>query len=82
MNNKSKISTTDASSHIATILDRWENGETIDGAREDIPKDTSKRIKSATTKQYVDAISALQDLRKGITLGNYSVRELIDEGRR
>jgi prevent-host-death family protein len=72
----------DAKTHLNELLQRASKGETIRITRRGVP--VAKLI-PPDDGEKLDArslVEAIRQLRSGITLGQITIRELIDEGRR
>lgn len=66
----------DAKTHLNQLLERASKSESLAGgipAAKLVPPDFGEKVESR--------ISELRKLRKGITLGKATIRQLIDEGR-
>jgi hypothetical protein len=72
----------EAKTHLSALLDEVERGERITITRHGVaiavlsPAAPEPAIRAHTAAQRI------RELRKGVTLGDVTVRELIDEGRR
>lgn len=70
-----------AKTHLAHLLEEVERGEVIVITRHGHP--VARLVPAAPQRAKVaDVAAALREARKGVTLGDVSLRELIDEGRR
>lgn len=67
---------------LSRLLDEVERGETITISRQGKPIARLIPIAGSSREERRRAIAELKELRTGQTLGDLSVRELIDEGRR
>ena len=77
------IGTFEAKTKLAEILKRVENGERITITRRGAPiAEIIPAIKRHDQQSVREAVCALKEFRKGRTLGDLSIRQLIDEGRR
>ena len=72
----------DAKTHLSHLLDQVERGETITITRHGKPVARLIPIAGSSRDERRHAIAELKKLRTGQTLGDLSVRKLIDEGRR
>jgi prevent-host-death family protein len=70
-----------ARTHLYRLLDDVADGESITITKRGRPVAELVRIERATANAD-DVLKGFRALRKGITLGGLSIRELIDEGRR
>jgi len=71
----------DAKTHLARLLDEVEHGETITITRHGKP--VAKLVPITPRRKDVsEVIEEILEARKGRTLGDVTVRELIDEGRK
>jgi prevent-host-death family protein len=71
----------EAKTHLLRLLDEVAKGETITITKHGTPV----AVLSPPTRQRMsasEAIAALRAFRQGKTLGDMSVRELVEEGRR
>jgi prevent-host-death family protein len=72
----------EAKTHLNELLRRVSNGETIQITRRGIPIAKLVPADSENKEKTARAVRELRDIRKGLTLGDLTIRELIDEGRR
>ncbi len=72
----------EAKTHLPRLLDRVARGEHITITRHGKPVARLVPIQNRSPEDVRKAIEALKEFRVGKTLGNISIRELIDEGRR
>jgi prevent-host-death family protein len=80
----------DAKNRLGSLLDLVEQGEEVTITRHGKP--VAKLVAPATSETQQQkpfdkeaakaAVEAIREMRKGVTLGGISIRELIDEGRR
>ena len=71
----------EAKTHLAHLLNEVERGETVTITRHGRP--VARLVPITGRRQTVrEAIKAMEEFRKGHTLGGITVRELIEEGRR
>lgn len=72
----------EAKTHLNELLRRVSNGETIRITRRGVPIAKLVPVGDGEKKDLVTTIRELREIRKGVTLGGLTIRELIDEGRR
>jgi len=72
----------EAKTHLATLLDRVVKGEQITITRHGTPVAMLVPVAGNRRPAAREAALRLRELRRGITLGDLSVRALIDQGRR
>jgi len=70
----------EAKTHLASLLDDVERGETITITRHGQPIAELVPLRAPRTAE--DYRRAFRELRKGVRLNGPSIRELIEEGRR
>ena len=71
----------EAKTKLAGLLDEVERGETVTITRHGRP--VARLVPIEKRKRSVgEAIDAIRELRKGNILGDITIRELIEEGRR
>ena len=72
----------EAKTHLNQLLRRVSAGETIKITRRGVA--IAKLVPASTDddKDIPKAVRELREIRKGLTLGKHSIRELINEGRR
>ena len=80
----------EAKNRLGALLDLVERGEEVTITRHGKP--VAKLVTPATSETQQQkpfdkeaakaAVEAIREMRKGVTLGGISIRELIDEGRR
>ncbi len=68
--------------HLSELLDRVVKGERITITRHGVPVATLAPVNSQNRMSVNEAIDRLTELRKGLSLGGITFRELIEEGRR
>lgn len=71
----------EAKTHLAQILDLVAAGERVTITRRGNPVAMLVPVSEGPALTPEEAASALRRLRRGVTLGDIAVRELIDEGR-
>ncbi len=71
----------EAKTQISRLLDEVERGETVTITRHGRP--VARLVPIGGRRRTVgEAIDAIREFRKGNTLGDITIRELIEEGRR
>ena len=71
----------EAKTHLPALLDRVVKGETVQITKRGVPV---ARLVPVLSTERIDPKGAgrqIREMRKGITLGNVSLRKLINEGR-
>lgn len=71
----------EAKTHLAELLDLVEAGERVTITRRGDPVAMLVPVREEPAMTSDEAVAALRELRRGVTLGDVSVRQLIDEGR-
>ena len=71
----------EAKTHLSQILDRVAGGEKITIARHGVPVAVLHPAAPAKQAPARAVIEQLRDFRKGQSLGGFSLRDLIEEGR-
>jgi prevent-host-death family protein len=71
----------EAKTHLPRLLDEVEQGETITITRHGRPIARVVPVRGRQ-RSVKEAIAALEEFRKGHTLGDITIKELIEEGRR
>ena len=71
----------DAKTHLNALLERVSRGETIQITRRGVPIAKLVPADSRVTKDPRVLVQEIRMLRKGLTLGGISIKELINEGR-
>jgi prevent-host-death family protein len=72
----------EAKTHLAALLDRVAKGETVEITKRGVPVARLVPVDKPAKRTPAEAVEALRELRKGITLGDITIQELIREGRR
>jgi len=72
----------EAKTHLPRLLDEVEKGERITITKHGRPVAVLVPASAAGRVDADAALARIRELRRGITLGGLSIRELIDEGRR
>ena len=77
-----EIGAFEAKNTFGTLLDWVEQGEEVVITRRGKPVAKLVRLEPATDRAKVlAAVQRIRAMRKGVTLGDLSIRDLIDEGR-
>lgn len=71
----------DAKTHLPELLERVSKGETIQITRRGVPVARLVPV-DVDRPDPQEALKRIREMRKGVTLGGLTIRELIDEGRR
>ncbi len=78
-----EIGAFEAKNTLGSLLDQVEQGEEITITRRGKPVARLVAADAVTTReQALATLEEMKSLRKGVTLGGASLRDLIDEGRR
>jgi len=72
----------DAKTHLNALLERVSKGETIQITRRGVPIAKLVPADPKPTKDLRAIANEIRELRKGLSLGGISIKELINEGRR
>lgn len=72
----------EAKTHLNELLRRVSSGETIRITRRGIPVAKLVPVQAEGKDKVIKAVRELREIRKRLSLGGLSIRELIDEGRR
>ena len=72
----------EAKTHLSELLDLVESGERVTITRRGRPVGVLVPVVEETSLSPLEAAAALRELRRGVTLGDLTVRDLIAEGRR
>lgn len=72
----------DAKTHLNQLLERASKGESIRITRRGVPVAKLVPPDFGEKAESGELVSDLRELRKGITLGKTTIRQLIEEGRR
>lgn len=72
----------EAKTHLSRLLDKVEQGEKITITRHGAPVAQLVPVAKEEKTDIKKVIEQIRELRKGVTLGGLSIREMIDEGRR
>jgi prevent-host-death family protein len=71
----------EAKTHLSELLRRVEKGESITITRHGVPVARLVPMAEEGKRDVAEVIAAIKELRKGVTLGGLSIREMIEEGR-
>jgi len=71
----------EAKTHLSELLRRVEKGESITITRHGVPVARLVPMAGEGKRDVAEVIAAIKELRKGVTLGGLSIREMIEEGR-
>lgn len=79
-----EIGAFEAKNKLGTLLDWVENGEEVLITRRGKPvaKLVAPQKKERDVEKAQQAVERIREMRKGVTLGDITIRELIEEGRR
>jgi len=77
-----RVGAYEAKTHLAQLLDRVAQGESIVITRHGVPVAVLKPPDGVRSCSVRELIEEMRELRKGVKLGNVTIRELIEEGRR
>ncbi len=72
----------DAKTHLAELLDRVEQGESVTITRHGKPVAQLVPVLATQKRDRLEAIRQLRTFGLGRTLGDITIRDLINEGRR
>jgi len=72
----------EAKTHLPRLLDEVAHGETITITKHGVPVAMLVPLPAAQRPDPGAVIAAIRELRKGMTLGDLSIRDLIEDGRR
>jgi prevent-host-death family protein len=75
-----EVTVSEARAHLSRLIAAAERGETVTITRRGRP--VARLVPARDEKRVADAIDAMKEFRKGHTLGDVSIRDLINEGRR
>jgi prevent-host-death family protein len=76
------IGASDAKTHLTALLKRVSEGETIHITRRGVPIAKLAPVSDGDNANLSDVVRDIRRLRKGVTLGRTTIRQLIDDGRR
>lgn len=71
----------EASKELSTLLDRVSKGERITITRDGVPVAVIQPPDGERKRTSREAVEELKRFRKGKTLGNLTIRQMIEEGR-
>ncbi len=72
----------DAKTHLSRLLERVADGEKFTITKHGVPVALLVPVDVDTQRDSREVISELKRFRKGRTLGELSIREMVEEGRR
>lgn len=72
----------EAKTHLPALLDKVAKGERVTITRRGVPIAVMEPAGAAGKRDIRQVIEEIMELRKGVTTGGMSIREMIDEGRR
>lgn len=75
------VSAYETKTHLAELLRRVQRGESITITKHGMPVARLVPVEGPRKPDVAETIAAIKELRRGLTLGGTSIRELIDEGR-
>jgi prevent-host-death family protein len=78
----SEVGAYEAKTHLPKLLDRVAGGEQITITRHGVPVARLVPTEPVPAQSLSEAVAALKAFRQGRRLGDLSLRELIEEGRR
>jgi prevent-host-death family protein len=78
----SSVGSFEAKTHLAALLDRVANGETVEITRRGVPVARLVPAGAGHPEDLKKVAREIRDLRRGNRLGGLKIRELINEGRR
>ncbi len=77
-----EVGSYEAKTHLPELLNQVTKGERITITKHGIPIAMIVPFAQSRSKQVASAIAKIKQMRKKLTLGGLSVRDLINEGRR
>ena len=77
-----EVGSYEAKTHLPELLNQVVKGEKITITKHGVPIAMIVPIEQSRTKEIDSAIAKIKQMRKKLTLGGLSVRDLINEGRR
>ena len=72
----------EAKTHLSKLLERVAKGERFTIEKHGVPVAALEPVRASKRKPAADIIAALKQFRVGKRIGNLSIREMIEEGRR
>ena len=72
----------EAKTHLSRLLERVAEGEKFTITKHGVPVALLVPVDIDQQRDYREVISELKRFRKGRTLGDLSIREMVEEGRR
>ena len=79
---RNKVGSYEAKTHLPRLLARVARGERITITRHGVPLAMLVPVQSAPKLDPRAAVEAMRKFRRGRKLGNLTIRQLIEEGRR
>ena len=76
------IGSYEAKTHLSSILDKVDRGESFTITKHGRPVAILRPANPTRKSSKSEAIDHLKEIRKGLSLGGITIRELIDEGRK
>jgi prevent-host-death family protein len=76
------VGTEEAKTHLSRLIDEVTRGQEVAITKNGTPVALLVPVPSTQKPDVREVIRQLQELRRGITLGTLSLREMIEEGRR
>jgi prevent-host-death family protein len=70
-----------AKTHLPQLLERVAHGETVQITKHGVPIARLVPVDVTDKRDPKEAARQIRELRKGVTLGNLKIRDLINEGR-
>jgi prevent-host-death family protein len=77
-----RVGAYEAKTHLSRLLDRVAKGEWITITKHGRPFAVLKPVSDQNLRELSEVIAELREFRRGRTLGDLSVREMIEDGRR
>jgi len=77
-----KVGSYEAKTHLPRLLNRVAHGERITITKHGVPVAMLVPVQSATEKDVQQAIEEMKTFSRGRRLGDLSIRDMIEEGRR
>lgn len=77
-----KIGAFEAKTHLSQLLERVAKGERFTIEKHGVPVASLEPVRTSKRESAVKVIAALKQFRVGHRIGNQSIREMIEEGRR
>lgn len=77
-----RVGAYEAKTHLPRLLERVERGESFTITRHGVAIAELRPVRGSAQLSVVEAIAALRDFRQHHPLGDTTIRELIEDGRR